>query len=551
MNEELERARLLRERRKSQQAVTAPAAALTYEDILKVNPTERLKKEKHPLDVINDLPALINMPYEAIPEDDILRLQWYGLYHDKPKVGSFMMRVKIPNGILSPARLRTIGEISIRHGEDSGELTTRQDIQIHHVHIPDLPEIFATLDRAGLTTAGACGDNLRNITGCPAAGVDANEYFDPTPVVMETARIFYGNHEYGNLPRKHKHSISACPYHCNAPEIHDVGLVGMIHEGREGFAIWVGGGLSTYARIAQSFKAFVPKERALELQQAMMDVWRNDMRFRRSRNHARFKFMVDDDGAAAVRERVEQKLGWKLEDLSEDPKPIGRTEHMGINPQKQPGLFYIGFPVFPGLISGEQLTGIAGVLDEYGSDFRLTREQNLILTGVREKNIDRVISRMRDIGIEFNVNAIHGSSIGCTGNPQCNFAVGPTKPMVVELVAHLTEQFGDRVANLHVNVDGCPHACGQHHVGDLGFQGTTLTNPDGRKEPGYDIFLRGRLGPGARIGKPLLRRVPAPQAKFFAERLVRAYLAEFEGQPIQAFYDAHTDEELTMIAQGK
>ncbi|MCA1595622.1 MAG: nitrite/sulfite reductase, partial [Chloroflexi bacterium] len=147
------------------------------------------------------------------------------------------------------------------------------------------------------------------------------------------------------------------------------------------------------------------------------------------------------------------------------------------------------------------------------------------------------------------LNPIRGGSIGCTGNPQCNFAVGPTKPMLVEIVEHLEQQFGERVSNLHVHVDGCPHACGQHHVGDLGFQGTTLSTDTG-KEPGYDIYLKGALGPGAAIGKPLLRRVRAAEARFYAERLVRAYLDECEGLPIQQFFARHTDAELISMAQG-
>src|SRR5262249_43731775 len=149
--------------------------------------------------------------------------QWWGLYHDKPKVGYFMMRVKIANGILTAPQLRTIGEISQKHGRNSGELTTRQDIQIHWLRLASLPEILETLKGAGLTTAGGCGDNLRNITGCPMAGLSSEELFDPTPTVMMLAKYFYGNREYSNLPRKHKWSISACPYHCNVPEIHDVG----------------------------------------------------------------------------------------------------------------------------------------------------------------------------------------------------------------------------------------------------------------------------------------------------------------------------------------
>src|SRR5687767_8465643 len=218
---------------------------LTQEEVLRRNSVERLKAEKHPYDVLEDVPRFGEIPYEEIPEEDILRLQWYGLYHDKPKTGDFMLRIKIPNGILTADQLRTIGRLSREHGENSGELTTRQCVQLHWLRLASIPAVFAELEAVGLTTAGGCGDNLRNITGCPVAGIDPDELFDVNPTIREIARFFYGNREYGNLPRKHKYTISACPYQCNAPEIHDIALVGTRQGGRNGFAFQVGGGLSS------------------------------------------------------------------------------------------------------------------------------------------------------------------------------------------------------------------------------------------------------------------------------------------------------------------
>lgn len=540
MISELERAKLLGKRQER------PAS---WEEVLRRNSVERLKQEKHPYDVLEDLPAFIEMPYEAIPEDDILRLQWYGLYHDKPKVGYFMMRVKIPNGILTPAELRTIGEISVKHGQNSGELTTRQDVQIHYLQLSSLPEILSTLERAGLTTAGGCGDNLRNITGCPVSGIDPAEAFDPNPTIDALAQFFYGNRAYGNLPRKHKWSISACPYHCNVPEIHDVGLVGVRQGGRDGFAVWVGGGLSSVPRIKQSLGAFVPVEETLTFLRGLLDTWGGDLRWRMSRAKARFKFMVDEYGAEKVREMIEQTLGHPLEELREEPRPIGRTDHMGIHPQKQDGLYYIGFPVFPGVLSGEQLIAVADVVDSYGGEIRLTREQNLIVTHVPGARLGEIERRMDEIGLTLNLNPIRGTSIGCTGEPHCNFAVGETKPKLVEIIEHLEGRFGERVKDLRVHLDGCPHACGQHWVGDLGFQGTTRTTEQGKTQA-YDIILRGGLGVDAQIGRPLLRRVPSAEVIGHVERLVEAYLNECSEQPMQEFYRRHSDEELVAIATG-
>src|SRR5438477_8951071 len=164
-----------------------------WELVLKRNPVERLKKEKAPLGIRDELPALIAMGYESVPEEDIVRLQWWGLYHDKPKVGTFMLRIKIPSGILPPEKLRAIGEISNRHGRGDAELSTRQCIQLHWLRLAELPDVFAALDAAGITTAGGCGDTVRNITGCPVAGLDRDELFDCSDVVADTAGFLYGH----------------------------------------------------------------------------------------------------------------------------------------------------------------------------------------------------------------------------------------------------------------------------------------------------------------------------------------------------------------------
>src|SRR5580765_6419964 len=178
----------------------------TWELVLKRNPVERLKREKAPLGIRDELPALIAAGYEAVPEEDIVRLQWWGLYHDKPKVGTFMLRIKLPSGHVTPARLRAIGEVSITFGRGDGELATRQNIQLHWLELARLPEVFARLDAAGITTGGGCGDTVRNITGCPVRGLDPDGLFACSGTVEEAAGFFYGTPDFSNLPRNHKNT---------------------------------------------------------------------------------------------------------------------------------------------------------------------------------------------------------------------------------------------------------------------------------------------------------------------------------------------------------
>jgi sulfite reductase beta subunit-like hemoprotein len=365
----------------------------TWELVLKRNPVERLKQEKAPLGIRDELPALIAAGYENVPEEDMVRLQWWGLYHDKPKVGTFMLRIKLPSGQLTPGKLRAIGEVSNRYGRGSGELATRQTIQVHWLELAALPEIFAELDAAGLSTAGGCGDTVRNITGCPVQGIDAGELFDAAPVVEEAARFFYGNPDFCDLPRKHKYSIAACADRCNAPEINCVALVGAIHEGREGFGVLVGGGLSSVPRLARELGVFVPKEEAIEVLAAITGAWSDDLRYRVSRVKARLKFMIDDIGPEGMRERVEERLGRRLEDFRLPPVEGEPSNHIGVHAQKQDGLGYVGFPVHLGLVSGDQLVALAELVEKVGADVRITRQQNFVLANVPEASVDGVITR--------------------------------------------------------------------------------------------------------------------------------------------------------------
>ena len=327
--------------------------------VLKRNPVERIKRDKNPLGIRDELPALIAAGYEAVAEEDIVRLQWWGLYHDKPKIGRFMLRIKLPSGQVSPAQLRAIGEVSQQFGRGDAELATRQNIQLHWLELSSLPDVFAALDAAGLSTAGGCGDTVRNITGCPVQGLAHDELFDASAVVEEAAAFFYGNPDYTDLPRKHKITISACAHACNAPEINCIALVGAIVDGREGFSVRVGGGLSSVPRISRDMGVFVPREQAVTVLAAILDAWKTDLRYRVSRVKARLKFMVDDIGPEGMRERVEALLGYRLEDYEPEelPRPV---DHLGVHPQKQAGHSYVGVPVHLGLISADQLVAVAG-----------------------------------------------------------------------------------------------------------------------------------------------------------------------------------------------
>jgi sulfite reductase beta subunit-like hemoprotein len=515
----------------------------TWESVYERNSVERIKRDTPPLAVRDELPALIAQGYERMPEEEIVRLQWWGLYHDKPKIGTFMLRVKIPSGILTPAKLRAIGEVSNRYGRGDAELTTRQCIQLHWLELASLPDVFAELEAAGITSAGGCGDTVRNITGCPVAGIAADELFDSTPVLDAATAEFYGNPAWANLPRKHKYSIASCPDRCNLPEINCVSLVGVLNDGREGYAVLVGGGLSSVPRIARELGVFVPKEQSNKILGAVTTVWSEDLKYRMSRVKARLKFMVDDIGVDGMLERVEAKLGRPLERFELPPIESRPSNHIGVHEQKD-GLHYIGVPVQLGLSSGDQLIAVADLVDSFGGDVRLTRQQNLVVTGVRD--VGATLAALDELGLSLTTNEVWANSIACTGEPHCNFSVGETKDRLRDLVEHLESTFGEQIAELRLNLDGCPHSCAQHWIGDLGFQATTGKDADGNRIPAYDVFVRGS---GSQIGTSLFRRVPSEALEPAVEGLVRGWLERREdGEHFTEFQRRLTDEELGALA---
>jgi sulfite reductase beta subunit-like hemoprotein len=525
-----------------------PKPVPDWELVYKRNSVERIKRDKSPLGILDELPALIAAGYERVAEEDIVRLKWWGLYHDKPKIGTFMLRIKLPGGKVSPAGLRAIGEISNSFGRGEGELSTRQNVQLHWLGLGALPEVFDRLHAAGLTSAGGCGDAVRNITGCPVAGLDADELFDTQPIVDKAAAFFYGNPEYSNLPRKHKITIAACAHHCNAPEINCIALIGVLRDGVEGFAVKVGGGLSSVPRIARDLGVFVPKEEAVEVLGVLLDAWKEDLRYRVSRVKARMKFMVDDYGPEGIRAEVERRLGRRLADF-EAPAADVLGDHIGVFPQKQSGLFYLGVPVHVGLVSGDQLLAVADLAESLGGDVRLTRQQNFAVTNVPEAEVDATVAMLAEIGFPLSANRVHATAIACTGEPHCNFSVTETKTRMDLLVRHLEERFGEQIAGLKLHLDGCPHACAQHWVGDLGFQGTTVRDEQGRRRQAYDVFLRGGLGPASAIARPVFRRVPTEELDVTVDRLISAWLAARRpNEDFRGFCDRTSDEELGIVA---
>lgn len=526
-----------------------------WELVLRRNSIERLKHDRPPLGVREELGELIARGYEDISEEDMVRLYWWGLAHDKPKIGTFMVRVKVPGGHVEPHQLRALGRIAREYGRDEAELTTRQGVQLHWVALAKLPEVLAEIEAAGLTTLGAEGDTVRNITGCPVAGLTVDEAFDVTPVIAEVAGFFFGNPDFSNLPRKHKYTISACPAQCNAPEIHDVALVATHQDGRPGFGLRVGGGMANTPRISRDLGVFIPVAETVEVLAAVTNAWQRDLRYRVSRAKARIKFMMDDLGPEGMRARVETQLGRRLADGAAPP-PVADLDHIGVHPQRQDGLVYLGVPVPSGRVTGSMLEALGELLAELGADLRFTRQQNFIVGNVPATRLAQLQSRLSELGLGSDRGRAHARSIACTSHRFCNYSVAETKGKLDEILDRLTATFGaTQIGDLAIHMDGCPHACAQHWVGEIGLQGTTarLAGVEERVEA-YDLTIGGGLGRRTAIGRRLLRRVPTGEVDRVLEQLVGGWLADRatrqapDGYTFGDFCATRSDEELLALA---
>jgi sulfite reductase beta subunit-like hemoprotein len=311
--------------------------------------------------------------------------------------------------------------------------------------------------------------------------------------------------------------------------------------------VLVGGGLSSVPRIARDLGIWVPKDEAVKVCAAILDEWREDLRYRISRVKARLKFMIDDIGPEGLRERIETRLGRTFDDFQLPHLPPA-SNHLGVHEQSD-GRRYIGGPVHLGLITGDQMVALADLAESVGGDVRITRQQNFVLTNVADDRLDEVTATLAEIGLPLDAGTLRGDAVACTGEPHCNFSVTETKSRMDGLVQLLEERFGKDADGLRMHLDGCPHACAHHWVGDLGFQGTTVRDAEGKRRQAYDVFLRGSLDRPAAIARPVFRRVPTEELDDAVVGLVGGWVeARAEGETFRTFCDRTTDDDLGRLA---
>jgi ferredoxin-nitrite reductase len=470
-----------------------------------LNKVEQIKLQRHPLDVkqaIIDTYSKDLAKMDGVP-GEVERLKWVGIYPQKQGGDAFMMRVKVPGGVLTPQQTRVVGKIASdfangpvpnpHFGNNFLDLTTRQDVQMHWLKMGDIPEVWRRLEEAGITTVQACGDSARNVLCCPVSGLDHEEVIDAYPVAQAINAFFTGNREYANLPRKFKMSVTGCVEDCAQAEINDIGLLpARLEDGTIGFNLRVGGGLSDGPRMASDIDVFVRPEDAVEITRGIAQVF-GELGDRENRWTARMRYLVQKIGPEAFREELEERVSVELTPAGEALTERYRGDHVGVHAQKD-GLYYVGLNVPVGRMSGEQFGEAGRLAEEYGGEVRLATDQNLIITGVPEERLDDLLAEPLLERYSPNPGAFERGVVACTGSEFCRFGIVETKIRAVEWAREMDGRVGDvgqEAVRMHFS--GCSASCAQPQIGDVGFRGETAKTKSAIVE-GVDIGLGGSLG---------------------------------------------------------
>ncbi len=504
----------------------------------RVNKAEEVKQAKDGFDVLQDILRYAEQgDYSAIAEDDLsVRFKWFGAYRQKPNTGHFMLRIKVPGGQLSPHQLKTISQLADKYARGFGDITTRQTIQMHWLTIADLKPIFQTLWDIGMTTQFACGDAPRNVVGCPLAGVLEDEIIDSSEHARAISQHFIDTgREFSNLPRKFKPSIGGCRLHCHQPQINCYGLYGVKRpNGDVGYGLVVGGGLSSTPHFAQALRVFVKPEQVVDVSNAIATVFR-DQGYREKRTRARLKFLVADKGWQWMRDEIEKVLGYKLEhdDTLRNP-PAVHTDHIGKGKQKD-GNYYVGVPISRGRWTARNMADIADLAEKYGTGdkrIRTTSKQNVILLDIPEANVAALEKELADKGLPTNTHSLRGSLISCTGSEFCNLAVVETKNRAGRVLQWL-EQNVEVDFPLFISFTGCPNACAQYQIADIGLTGIPYVLKDEKDEDGkpkkidgYKVLLGAGLGIEPKFNELIAKKVPGDLIHLSIKSLIETFKAE-------------------------
>jgi ferredoxin-nitrite reductase len=498
----------------------------------KLSDPEKFKRELHPFDAYEKLKeqAVNN---EAPKAADNFRWRFYGLFYCAPNQTAYMCRLRIPNGILNHWQLAGVGDLADRYAGGYAHVTTRANLQMREVEPKNAVALLEAIQDLGLCSRGSGADNIRNVTGTPTAGIDPQELIDTRPYAREWHFHILNDRSLYGLPRKFNVGFDGGGIIPVLEDTNDIGFQAVAI--RDGFDVEPGvwfrlllGGITGHRDFARDTGIVVKPEQATKLADAIVRVFiaHGD---RTDRAKARLKYVLDAWGFEKFLDEVEKKLGYKLtrarlEAIASRPV-FDRAAHVGVHPQRQPGLNWIGVVLPVGKMTGQQVRGLAEIARQFGDgEIRLTVWQNLLISGVRTACVESVEASIEALGLSTRATSIRAGLIACTGNAGCRLALSNTKRDAEEIARWCEPRVQlDTPVNIHLT--GCPNSCAQHYVGDIGLLGARVqVSDDGDTVEGYHIHVGGGFGPDAGIGREIYRDVKAEDAPTTVERMLKAYL---------------------------
>ncbi|MDE3099864.1 MAG: NirA family protein [Verrucomicrobiota bacterium] len=501
-------------------------------------PEERIKRELHPLDAYDQIVenAINNKPPD---KEDVFRFKWNGLFFLTPVKDAFMARLRIPGGVVKTFQLRELANTAKELTSGYVQITTRANFQMRLIQPKDCPEVLHRIQAVGLHTRGAGADNIRNLTMSPTAGIDPHELIDVQPFVQRLAQTIINDRSFYNLPRKFNVAFEGGGLISSVEDTNDIG-VKAVKNGEDIFFRIALGGATGHKAFARDLGVLVKPTELNKVLVAVIRVYITNGN-RSDRKKARLKHLLDTWPLEKYLTETEKLLGWKLQRTPLEKSEIGNPKseiphsHLGVYPQKQKGLNYLGVAVPAGQITPKQMIRVAEIADLYGSgEIRLTVWQNFIIPNVPDAYIATVQKALRKIGFDTQQSLVRGGIVACTGNSFCKYAQSNTKAHALALGDYLDKKIAlDTPINIHLT--GCPNSCAQHYIGDIGLLGTKV-----RGEEVYHIFVGGGFGANQAVGRQLFAGVSVTSLNATLEQILKNFLKHRQpGETFRKFTERH------------
>lgn len=505
------------------------------------------KYEANPLDAWDAL--LAHASEDKAPDaEHRFRFKFQGLFHVAPAQDSFMLRLRIPGGVLNTARMRGLAALADNMGSGRLDITTRANIQIREFAPRDIVKVLNAVRLLGMSSLGSGADNIRNITASPLAGLDPTELIDVRPFADAMQNYITNSRDMFGLPRKFNIAFDGGGSISTLADTNDIGFVAV--RVAEGMSVPAGiyfrvllCGITGHKQFASDSGLLLRPDQLIAVAAAMVRVFAENGD-RTDRKKARLKYLVDRWGIARFLEETERKLTFPILRVpaqeSELHCSVDRSAHLGVHAQSQSGLSYIGVRVPVGLLPTDQAGAIADIADRFGSsEIRLTVWQNLLIPNIPTHLVGDAIVALGDAGLQHTADTVMSGTVACTGNRGCRFAATDTKGHALEL-ANLLDSSFKILPPVNLHVTGCSHSCAQHYIGDIGLMGVKVNGG-----PGYQVNLGGGTDNNQAVARELFSGLPFAKVKLALHNLFASFTQRLDrSESFLDFCDRHTIEEL-------